>query len=185
MPRRKSKKVGLDFISDATLRRKISDAIETTSFLYLKRNEGGVSAGFASEIRRMEILYAASIIEAVLLFLFKRRNESMTRMDYKEPHILPAKYQPNTAFQLVVAKQSKVRRQERELMLDNLLDFFAEKGIIKNSLKAKIDKARRVRNTFHLSKSRKGIRCGTKAVDSANDAVIETFTMARRHLITD
>ncbi len=184
MSRRKNKKVGLDFISDATLRRKVSDAIETTSFLYLKRNEKGVSAGFASEIRRMEILYAASIIEAVLLFLFKKRNESMTKMDYKDVHILPASYQQSAASQFVVAKQSKVLRQDRELMLDNLLDFFSEKRVIKNSLKTKIDKARRVRNTFHLSKSRKGIRCGAKAVDSANDAVIGTFAVARRLLIS-
>lgn len=173
---RKSSRSNLGFITDASLRRKIEGAIETISFLYLKRNEKGISAGFSSEIRRMEILYAASIIEAIFIYLFKKRKESIFKTEYKDVRTLPAPYH------FVVARQIQTPKTERELMLDNLLDFFSKSGVIKKKLKWKIDTARNVRNTFHLAKSRKGIRCDTKSVNSAYDAVVEVFSVARNLL---
>ncbi len=172
----------MDFITDISLRRKIEDAIEIGSFLYLKRNEKGVSKGFASEICRMEILYAASIIEAVLLYLFKKQKELLPKTDYKDIHILPGTYQSTTSSRLVIARQIQIPRLDRELMLDNLLDFFFKKGFIKRRLKLKIDRARTVRNTFHLAKSRKGIRCDAASVNAAYDTVVEVFSAARNRL---
>ena len=156
----------------------IAEAIEVTSFLYLKRKEKGISAGFAKEIRRLEILYAASIIEALFLYVFKQRGESMHRVDYKDVHILPSAFQSGTS-RLVVAKQIKSPKPDRELMLDNLLDFFYENGTIKKKLKQRVDTARNVRNTFHLAKSRKGIRCDAASVNAAYDAVIEMLNVAK------
>lgn len=180
MRRRRNR--SLNFINDISLRRKIEDAIEIASFLHLKRNERGTSKGFAIEICRMEILYAASIIEAVFLYLFKKRKEIMYKTDYKNVHTLPSVYQSATTSLLVVARQVQIPRADRELMLDNLLDFFFKKGLIKKRLKLKIDKARTVRNTFHLAKSRKGIRCNAVSVNTAYDTVIEVFSVARKLL---
>lgn len=182
MPRRRNDTNNLDFIANATLRRKIEHAIEITSALYLKRNEKGVSKGIALEFCRMEILYAASIIEAILLYMFKSKNEKLNKLEYKEVYPLPSSYQSSGSPILVLAKQSQIPRQERELMLDNLLVFFTKNGTIKNDLKKKIDKARTVRNTFHLAKSRQGIRCDALSVNSAYDAVIDIFSVARAHL---
>ncbi len=138
MRQRKSKNISgqgnLRFITDISLRRKIENSIETTSFLYLKRNEKSTSSGFAKEIRRAEILYAASIIEAVLIHLFKRRGESMSKTDYKDVVTLPSIYQSGS-HPVVVARQVQIPKLGRELTLDSLLELFSKNGIIKHRLK--------------------------------------------------
>ncbi len=179
---RKSKSTNFSFITDIALRRKIENAIEITSFLNLKRNEEGTATGFAKEIRRMEILYAASIIEAILIYLFKKLGDQIHKIDYKDVYTLPNSYQLVAPSTFVLAKQIQTPRTERELMLDNLLEHFSKKGLIKKDLKSKIDTARKVRNTFHLAKSRKGIRCDAVSVNSAYDAVLGMLTVARNQL---
>ena len=173
------------FILDLPLRRKIEDAIETSSFLYLLNQGGTPSPGMAKENRRMIILYSASIIEAILLHLFKRKGFVMPKVEYTKVHTLPPNYQLETGLTLVMAKQLTGSRSDRELMLDNLLKFFYDQGPIKLVLKEKIDRARNVRNTFHLSKSRKGIQCGDSAVQSSFDAVLGTIRVVRAYLIAN
>ncbi len=186
-PRRKPKKRAavaddLLFITDLPLRRKIEDALETTSFLYLQEKGGGMSEGFSRENRRMIILYSASIIEAVLLHLYKRKGFSISRVVYKKVHVLPQTYQLDLDTKLVLAKQIEEPRDDRELMLDTLLKHFVSEGVIKLPLKKKIDKAKNVRNTFHLSKSRKGIQCSAPSVESSFTAVLGTIISVRDYL---
>ena len=179
MPRRKN---NLSFISNTTLQNKIRESIELTSILYIKRNEKDADKWVVKEFCRMEILYAASIIEAVLLYVFKEKNFSLDRMNYKEVHILPKHFQADQDRKVVVATQIKKTAQERELMLDSLVSFFYKKKLITKTLKGRIDSVRKVRNTFHLSKSRHGIRCDADSVNTAYDTVIQVFAFARRIL---
>lgn len=60
------------FIKDTTLRRKLVEAIETISELYIIQQDPKY-AELAKEIRRVIVLYCASIIEAVFLYLYKKR----------------------------------------------------------------------------------------------------------------
>lgn len=179
---RKKRIKSLDFITDTTIRNKIEEAIETNSFLYLMERDHKFDAGTSKEIRRIIILYSASIIEAILLFLYKKKKFSSQKTYYSEIHTLPTKYQQNNESRIVIATQIKKQREERELMLDVLVDFFFDEKIINKVLKSKIDKARDIRNTFHLSKSRKGIHCGVKAVNVSNDAVLETILTVNDYL---
>ena len=170
------------FITDHSLRVKIEDAIETISLLYLLNQNKGLSEGFAKENRRMMILYAASVIEAVLLYLYKKKECSINKTEYTKVHTLPQTYQLETGLTLVLAKQVQTPKNDRELMLDVLLKYFSESGLITESLKKKIEKAKNVRNTFHLSKSRKGIPCGNLTVKSSSEAVLGTLNAVRKSL---
>jgi hypothetical protein len=88
-------------------------------------------------------LYAASIVEALLLYLYKRKGSSIVKNEYADVHVLPQSYQFETGTVLVIAKQRKVPRHDRELMLDVLLKFFIQQKLINVSLKKKIERAKK------------------------------------------
>jgi len=173
---------GLWFITDVSLRTKIEGAIETISFLYLFGKKFEASSGVAKEIRRVIILYSASIIEAALLFIYKRKGFAMEKLNYTNVYPLPKEYQFESNSVLVLAKQISKSKQDRDLMLDSLLKFFSDKRIIKTSLKERIDRVRNVRNTFHLSKSRKGVQCGVTSVTSSLRAAVNTILAVEAYL---
>jgi len=168
----------LVFIGDVELREKIEQAIETISELYLLQQQSFLK----KELRRTMILYAASVIEAVLLYLYKQQNSSALKTEYKDVYPLPKSYQKDNAYTFVVAKQFDTVRSDRELQLDTLLNLFRKQGHISKSLALKIEKAKNLRNTFHLSKSRRGINPTEETVKAANDAMFEVITTARQLL---
>lgn len=172
----------LSFISDLSLRRKIIDAIETISGLYLFEQDAKYALGLKKEIRRVLILYSASIIEAVLLYLYKKGKFSISKIDYSDVRILPNPYQFNQSFKLVIAKQIEIPKSDHELMLDVLLKYFSDKIIISRDLEKNIKKAKDFRNTFHLSKSRSGLFVTTKMVQISTDAVYETVIAVKNYL---
>lgn len=171
----------LGFISDVTLRRKLVEAIETTSELYLVQQDPIYSA-LAKEIRRIIVLYCASIIEAVLLYLYKKDNFKLTKPEYKDVQTLSQRYQLDSNSTFVIASQVNVPRHERELMLDMLLKLFIEENIIPKQLGDKIEKAKSIRNTFHLAKSRSGMNIGQSRIKTSFDAVYETIIVVRSYL---
>lgn len=132
------------------------------------------------EIRRMLVLYAAAIIEALLLYLYKKGNFASTKFEYTNVYTLPKEYQSENAV-IVIAKQVKKPKLEREIMLDFLLKFFEEKEFINPSLAEKITKVKNIRNTFHLSKSRKWMGCSNSMVELANSAIEETVIAIKQY----
>ncbi|MBI2325888.1 hypothetical protein HYU91_00710 [Candidatus Collierbacteria bacterium] len=171
----------LGFISDVTLRRKLVEAIETTSALYLVQQDPNYS-GIAKEIRRIIVLYCASIIEAVFLYLYKRNGFKLTKLEYRDVQTLTQRYQLDSNCKFVIASQVDIPRHERELMLDLLLKLFVDENIISKQLGDKIEKAKSIRNTLHLAKSRSGLIIGQSGVKTAIDAVYETIIVVRNHL---
>lgn len=169
------------FISDINLRRKLVEAIQTTSELYLVQQDPNYSA-LAKEIRRMIVLYCASIIEAVLLYLYKKNRFEITKLEYRDVQTLAQRFQLDSHCKFVIASQMNVPRHERELMLDLLLKLFVDKNIIPTQLGEKIEKAKAIRNTFHLAKPRSGMSIGQPGVKTALDAVYETIIVVRNHL---
>jgi len=177
--KRPSKKIkqpsNFSFITDTSVRNKIKDSLEVATLLYLQERSGKFFIGVSKEIRRIIILYEASIIEAVLLFLFKKRNFSLPKVEYKNPNKLANIYQIDKKFDVVIAQQIQTKKSDNELMLDVLVNFFRRQKVISSNLSQKIRNTKNVRNTFHLTKSRKGIHCGSIAVRNSADAVLETF----------
>ncbi len=184
-PRRGSKtsSVGdLLFITDIPLRNKIEDAIEMISLLYLLEKQGSFPRGFLKENRRMIILYSASVVEAVLLYVYKKKGFAIRKTNYLDVVTLPASYQLEPGSTLVVAKQVQGTRPDRELMLDILLKVCFDEGVIDAQLQARIEKAKNVRNTFHLSKSRKGLNCSPASANQSFEAVLDTIVQSREYL---
>ena len=67
-------------------------------------------------------------------------------------------------------------------MLDVLLKHFKEAGIIDEVLAAQIERVKNVRNTFHLSKDRRGHISNERAEEAANNAVVGTIKVVRAAL---
>lgn len=172
----------LSFISDLSLRKKIIDAIETISGLYLFEQDTKYALGLKKEIRRVIILYSASIIEAVLLYLYKKGKFSIPKTDYSDVRILPNPYQFNQDFKLVLAKQIQIPKSDHELMLDVLLKYFSDKTIISRDLEKNVKKTKDFRNTFHLSKSRSGLFVTARMVQISTDAVYETVIAVKNYI---
>ncbi len=171
------------FISDIPLRKKIINAIDTISGLYLIEKDTNYPRELSKEIRRTIVLYAASIIEASLLFLYKRKASPILKTEYADVHTLPLSLQNGSQNKLVIARQVQSPRDERELMLDVLLKFYTSKEkIIPKSLAEKIIKAKDIRNTFHLSKSRSGLVVSAKVMQLSTDAVYETIVIVKNSL---
>ena len=130
----------------------------------------------------MIVLYCASIIEAVFLFLYKKNNFEITKLEYRDVQTLIQRYQLDPDCKFVIATQMNVPRHERELMLDLLLKLFVDKNIISKQLEGKIEKAKSIRNTFHLTKSRSGLTVSPSSIKTAIDAVYETIIVVRNHV---
>ncbi len=171
------------FISDVSLRKKIIESIETISGLYLVEQDAKYPKELTKEIRRIIVLYSASILEALLLFLYKKNKYCLENIKYQDVHQLPSKFQPDTNSQLIIARQVKTIRSEREIMLDILLKLFLEKKIISESLAKKIKKAKDVRNTFHLSKSRLGLQSSHRTITLSTEAIYETILLVKNTLV--
>ncbi len=170
------------FISDTTIRLKITDAIETISGLYFVEQDKKYTVELSKEIRRIIILYVASVIEAVMLYVYRKYNFSLTKLNYSEVVILPDNFQFQTGSRVVIAKQIVETKNERELMLDVLVKLFLEKKIISKKLAKKIKKTKDIRNTFHLSKSRTGILVSRVIVESSVEALYEMITTAKKYI---
>lgn len=171
------------FISNSSVRKNIIDSIETVSFLYLVEKDKKYSGALGKEIRRIIILYSASIAEALLLYLYKTKNFSLTKTVYSDVSPLPDQFQLDKKARIVIAKQVKSEKNDRELMLDSLLNFFTDKKIIPSALVKKIEYAKNIRNTFHLSKSRSGIKIGATNVKHSTEAIYETLICVKKALI--
>lgn len=172
------------FISDIYLRKKIVNAIGTISGLYLVERDEKYPPELSKEIRRTIVLYAASIIEALLLFLYKKCGKQQFKVNYNNVYSLPSSLQISTQYKLIVAKQVKIPKEERELTLDVLLKFYTnEEKIISKELAAKIEKAKDIRNTFHLSKPRSRLVANVNTIKLSAEAIYETIVVVKENLI--
>lgn len=172
----------LTFITTLSLRSKLVGAIKTISDLYTISEGPDTKPLLSIEIRRVIVLYVASIIEAILLFLYKKTNINQSKIEYTDICVLPNSFQLEKDKRFVVAKQIETARSDRELMLDVLLKVFIDKKAISTELETKIKHAKDVRNTFHLSKLRGGILVNKKKVDASIEALYEIVEITRNYL---
>mgnify|MGYP001599166181 CR=1 FL=1 len=103
------------FISDVSLRKKIIESIETISGLYLVEKDSKYPKELTREVRRIIILYSASIIEALLLFLYKKSKYHIENIEYKEVFQLPSGFQSENKSKLIIAKQVRTVKMNGNL----------------------------------------------------------------------
>jgi len=159
----------LDFITDTDLRKKIENSIEYVFVLFEKSKNEKEKDLFREETHRVIILYIISIIEAVLLYVYKKRNEELTKLEYKFVTTIPNEYknEKEKDFPVVIAVQKKIKKQDHEIGLFELVNFFKDKKLMMEKTVEKILEINDIRNTFHFNKSRSSVICDIKHVESA------------------
>jgi len=158
----------LDFIQDVDLHRTLTDSIEFIYTIYEQSKNKGQKELYVEETYRVMILYVVSAIEAVFLYIYKARGEKIHYLDYKYIQTLPKefKYKDKTSSPIVVAVQEKVDRQEYQIGTHDLVNFFKDKKIIKETTATEILELNDTRNTLHFSKPRIK-KCDLTQVESA------------------
>ncbi len=126
----------LDFITDADLKKTLEDSIEYLYVLFAD-SKNGKNALFAEETHRVIILYIVSIIEAVLLYIFKKKDNEIIKIEYKHIVSLLSEYTyvGKKDSIVVVAIQKKTKKQDYEIGLSELVQFFREKKDVDDTCK--------------------------------------------------
>jgi hypothetical protein len=160
---------GLDFITDASLRKTVGDSIEYTYLLFEESKRRTDNKLYQEETCRVIVLYVVSIIEAILLFFYKKGGYQIPHIDYKYVEILPEKYTHMEASgdRVVVAIQKRGNKEEFQIGLKSLADFLESQKLISKRAASEILAINNLRNTFHLSKPRGKIACGVRQVERA------------------
>lgn len=173
----------LDFIKDKELRKTLEDSIEYIYTLFEQSKEDEQEDLYREETYRVIILYVVSAIEAVLLYFYKVRGEKIEYLEYKFVQTLPAGYgyHGKAGLPVVVAVQEKVVKQEYQIGLHDLVNFFRIKKLIQEKTASDILELNDVRNTFHFSKPR-AKNCDLKRVESALQLLVHTLERAPKVL---
>jgi hypothetical protein len=173
----------LQFIADDSVRDKIRDAIDYS--LMLREQSKNLSYGelFQEETNRVIVLYIASTIEAILLYIYSKRTEKMTATEYKHVSLLPSEYvHTGKGGNVVVAVATLRDRKEFEIGLKELIVHFNSLGIVKKETYDNILELNDLRNTHHLSKSRTK-KCSVDDVERFYKLLLHTLENSRRLLI--
>lgn len=162
-----------DFIKDATLRRKILNAIDFSSTLWLLVEK--MPEKNREELYRTMMLYAASVIEAILNYYISQAGIIFEEEKYTNPYILPNVFQ-NSKDQVVLAIKKKTQRVEPDFvkMIERSEAFLGK------TLSRRIDHIRETRNTYHLLKVRKKIT--EQDVKKANEVLLLLVKKVQKNL---
>lgn len=173
----------LDFIQDVDLHRTLTDSIEFIYTIYEQSKNKGQKELYVEETYRVIILYVVSAIEAVLLYIYKARGEKIHYLDYKYIQTLPKEFEHKDKISspIVVAVQEKVDRQEYQIGIHDLVNFFKDKKIIKETTATEILELNDTRNTLHFSKPRTK-KCDLTQVESALKMLVYVIDRAPKAL---
>ena len=166
----------LDFINDAELRKTIEGSIEFTYALLEESKRKRNSRLYQRETYRVIVLYAVSVIEAVLLFLYKKSGEEMTFADYKFVQKLPPEFRRvgSEASAVVVAVQKIQNKAEHQIGIKELTEFFKKKGWMAKEMDRLLP-INDLRNTFHLFKPRGERTCSIRQVEASLKLLVDVI----------
>lgn len=173
-----------DFITDKVLRKTIEDAIEYIQILFEESKKKSQNNLYQEETYRVIILYTVSIVEAVLLYVYKVRGGEIALLEYKHVNTLPKsyKYQGEEKSPVVIAIQKSIKRYDHQIGLFDLANFFESKKLMVKDTSSSILKLNNIRNTFHFSKSREAIKCDSAQVESAFKLLLHIIQKAPKVL---
>jgi|SRR3989344_6819346 len=175
----------LDFITDNILRKTIEDSVEYVHVLSEESKKEDKSALYKEETYRVIILYIVSIIEAILLYLYKKHGDTITYLDYKFINTLPEDYHhaSNRESRVVVAVQKTIEKSEHQIGTSDLVSFFKEKKLMKKETAEEILKINDLRNTLHLNKPREKTICDVAQVESALKLLVYVIQRAPKSIL--
>ncbi len=159
----------LGFITDPVLRKTVQDSIEYTYLLFEEVKTKTDNRLYQEETCRVTILYIVSIIEAILLFLYKKGGYTIPHIEYKYVQALSEDYQHKGAVgdRIIIAVQKSGHKEEYQIGLKSLVDVLCAKNLISKQIASEIFAMNDLRNTFHLSKSREKNSCDIDQVERA------------------
>src|SRR3990167_8531906 len=123
----------LDFITDNILRKTNEESVEYVHVLSEESKKEDKSVLYKEETYRVIILYIVSIIEAVLLYLYKRQSDKITYTDYKFISPLHEDYQHarDRESPVIIAVQKTIEKVEHQIRMFELVFFFKEKKFMR------------------------------------------------------
>ncbi len=148
--KRELKNDGLRFIADKTLRADIKIALGFAS--YLIRISAKAKGYHKRELRRVVILYVASVVEALCLFLLRQKGLSKEKIEYKHAQAikLPSGVIVPSGKNLVIALQEKTNPPLPEIPFVDAINTLKNEGVVLNVLADKLHTLRVKRNSQHL-----------------------------------
>ncbi len=175
----------LDFIEDSVLRQTIEESIEYIFILFSDTKIDGVKALYKKETCRVIILYIISIIEAILMYLYKKRGDKITFTEYKSVSFIPEIY-PHSEdgnSKVVIAIQKESERVDSQIGIRELVLCFKDTGDITDSTASDILKLHDIRNTFHFNKSRDQIVFDIEQIEDALKLLVYVIKRAPKRLL--
>lgn len=156
MVRRKSKKREhkegwLGFIPDIVLRKDIRNALDFSVYL-IDASAEAKSRVRKKELRRSALLYVASIVEALCLFVIKKENLLLEKVDLKSAQAitLPQGATMPQGMSLVIAFQEKTIQPLQKFPFNNAINLLQQSTLISSAFAKKIHELKERRNSQHL-----------------------------------
>jgi len=149
-----SEEANFAFVNDTILRRNLDITFAHLVELFSLSESSKYTDTLRSSFRKTVIIYTASIVEALLLWMLKQRigEEALARRQtiFKVSKVI---YDINPTERIVLGKDEvKVERCRFEkLNLDQVNDLCKEHGIISDSMFKDVDRVRGLRNRLHIS----------------------------------
>jgi hypothetical protein len=171
----------LDFLESKELKRTIEDSIQ---YMYIIFEDAKDSENplYKEETYRVIVLYVISIIEAILLYVLKKRDDKIMHSQYKYVTAINPSFRhselPNST--VVVAVQKEEEKDERTIKLSDIVDFMKKGGLMDKKFAERILDVNSIRNTFHFTKPRNKITCEIKTVEKALELLVDTIKRAPR-----
>jgi len=165
----------MDFIDDEDLRHKADNALKYATYLMLSHYKNS-NENFKEETCRVIVLYIASILEAVLLYLYSKQGKKIEKIEYKEITILKPVFQnKENGGETVLAIKTKKVISENNIGIHELIKHFEKNKIItKAETGVGLNEINEMRNTHHLSKDRNQ-KCTIIDVEKALEMLIYTL----------
>lgn len=167
-----------DFIVDRELRRNIVSSVRFLAVLQAVAQQA--EQDYRPEYYRTIIVYAASIVEALLYYAAQSTNAEILIEEYKYAQEISVgghvQMKEPVGSVLIAAIRVKRPRKTAELTFSELIKFFEQEKFLSSSLANRIKRLHDIRNTFHLAKTRKGrrIQSTPRAAERVNETLLLT-----------
>lgn len=180
----KIKDDGLKFITDKALREGIRIAIGFSSYL-VSISDKAKNIKHKGELHRVVILYVASVVEALCLFLIEKSGLQKEKIEHK--YINPIKIPdciliPEEKF-VVVALQEKITLSLTEIPFVEAIGMLKDGKIITSHFAQRLHKLREKRNSQHLY-GRAFRHISAKDVNSAFSILQNIFNIMKNKKLT-
>jgi len=174
----------LNFITDATLRKTVKDSIDYIYVLFEELKGKTANKLYQEETHRVIVLYVVSVIEAILLYLYKKGEYEMTYLDYKYINTLPEGYrhEGSKGSRIIIAVQKSVGKVEHQIGLADLVKYFSDQKKIIKVTATEILAINDLRNTFPLNKPRK-VTCDISQVERALKLLVYVIQKSPKALL--